>query len=155
MNIVLRNHLEATEKSASEIEAQLKRDHQGAMLCYEVQDLIRSVVQLFADISKDVDRWQSEISATDDNTTLVSTSDWLDLYRKLEGICAKAAGLIGQIELEQYQVEGKGKFLAVWRELRGITIFSEQQIATAAQQVRSSRMRSLGEIRDALSNSSL
>jgi hypothetical protein len=149
MSIVLKNQVEASEKSADELESELQRHHKRAMLCYDVQDLMKSVVSLLANINEDVERWQHDmVSGSDELRKEIDRfgESWDSLYRRLEGIFGKVFGLVGAMEETGFTVEGKRAFLVAWKELRGIICFPRDRVIAASEQVRRGEVRPLGEI---------
>lgn len=156
MSIVLKYQVEASEKSADEIDEQIRHDHRRAMLCYDVQDLSRSLVTLFQDINRDVERWQKEAAGREPQLCAElqkHAREWDQLYKRLSAIFEKVAGFIRAMETFGFQIEGRQQFLIAWRELRAIVCFSQDQVAAAVEQVRTGRVRTLGEVRDGLRNS--
>src|SRR4051812_17431420 len=100
MNIVLKNQVEASEKSANEIGEQLMLDSECAILAFDVRDLAKSVVGLFHDLNKDVHDWQSRRSPTErpnQRETNFGTV-WHDLYVRLAGVFEKTSKLIQVVE---------------------------------------------------------
>jgi hypothetical protein len=149
MNIVLKNQIEASEKSAQELENELMQCHRGAILSYNVQDLSRSAVTLFSEINDDVDRWQRDLyncNHPDSDELAQFGKEWEDLYRRLSNVFDKTFTLIGSLEKAGYPIDGKPEFLASWQELRGIVCFSQTQIAAAIEQKNCGQTRPLGEI---------
>lgn len=149
MSIVLKNQLDASERSATELEAELRRQHRRAMICYDVEDLARSLVTLFHEINRDVERWQGALAtaAPDQAGELERAgTEWEGLYRRLAGIYEKTAGLVRTVESWSFEVDDKREFLLTWRELRGIVCFSHDRVAAAAEQVRRGEVTSLGDI---------
>jgi hypothetical protein len=146
MNIVLKNQIEASEKSAHEIEIEFQQTHRWAMLCHDVQDLARSAVKLFSEMNDDVERWQADMLAKDSNDSAGFEGQREEFYRRLANVFEKTAGLIQATEDAGFAFDGKAEFLAAWRELRGIVCFSRDEISIAVEQSRRGELRSLGEI---------
>jgi len=148
MNIVLKNQVEASEKSAQELEEEISHTHGWALLCYNVQDLSRSAVNLLSEIGIDVERWQRDLAdnAQQDSQMAQLGSEWENLYRRLAGVFEKTAGLLHRLETEGFAIDGKPEFLAAWKELRGIVCFSVDGVAKSVEQARRGQTRSLGDI---------
>lgn len=155
MNIVLKNQVEASEKSAQQLEDELQHKHRWAMLCYNVQDLARSAVTLFSEINDDVDRWQRDLvdcTQPGCEELVQFGKEWDDLYRRISGVFERTFGLIRALENKGYSVDGKKEFLEAWRELRGIVCFSRDRVAAAVEQIQRGEVRSLGDVERELQN---
>jgi hypothetical protein len=153
MSVVLKNQIEASEKSAQTLEEQLLHEHRCALLSFEVRDLAKSLVSLFRDMNDDVAHWQQVISDANGPAPaeLMKLGDeWDVLYRRLSGIFEKGAHLIREAERLGPEVDGKLEFFKAWRELRGIVCFSRSSVAIGAEQARRNEARPLGEITRAL-----
>jgi hypothetical protein len=147
MSIVLKNQVEATERSANEL---LKKEHRQALRCYDLRDLLRIVVTLFRDINADVERWQNDVAEHPDEELKALSAEWHDLYRRINGICDKLSPLLRTVEDGGRKIEGKREFLIAWRELRAIVCFSQEDVGVAAEQAARGELKTLGEVRDEL-----
>jgi hypothetical protein len=147
MSLVLRNQIEAAQKSAQELDDELHRTHRWAMLCFDVRDLARSAVNLLGEINGSVDRWQQGYAGHHPgHEELAPLGEvWDGLYRSLAGVFEKTAGLIRAMEKEGFPVEDKARFMSSWRDLRGITCFSRDGVALAVEQLRRGEGQSLGD----------
>jgi hypothetical protein len=152
MTIVLKHQLEASEKSAEQLEGELQRQHHGAMLCYDVQDLMQSLVALFQTINRDVERWQGEFTAKPELRAELENVglEWEGLYRRLAAIFDRTAPLLVEIERLGFILQNKPAFLSAWKELRGIICFSYQELATAVDQIRHGESKPLQEVMNEL-----
>lgn len=154
MSIVIANQVEASEKSANQLEAELRREHHGAMLCFDVQDLMRSVTSIYANMNADVERWQARSTgapAPSEAELAGFESICAQLYRRLEAVCGRTVGLARAMETIGFRdVSGQKELLEVWRELRGIASLSIDKVKRASQQIRDGKVRSLAEVRDEL-----
>jgi hypothetical protein len=149
MTIVLRNQFEASERSARELEAQSPAHDVTDR--YSVEDHLSILVGLFANIERDVERWQNQpvdVSHLADQREI----EWEQQYRRLEQLFASAARLVNGVKQAGFVVEGEENFKAVWRELRGIVSFSREQVLAGAQQVARGEVRSLAEVMNELSD---
>jgi hypothetical protein len=153
MTIVIRNQIEASEKSAQELESAIGRDHHEAAICFDLQDLARSEVTLLADINRDVERWQKSVAETttgDAEESANCEKNWDALYRRLQGVFEKTAKLIQAMEERKFSIDGKAEFLKAWRDLRGVVCFSLEGISAACEQVRTGNVKPLSEIKRGL-----
>jgi hypothetical protein len=141
MNIVLRNQIEASEKSVHEIEQKMLRDHQYAMLCYDVQDLVRNMVDAAKSIGRYVEMFQ-------DQHELKMAGEWEDLYRKMDHTFAQTAGLIRALDQAKLAVDGRDAFFAAWKEVRGVTAFTAAGIEEARHQIARGECVDLEELID-------
>jgi hypothetical protein len=150
MSIVLKNQVEASEKSADELESQLKISEAGAMLCHEVEAQMESVVDLFTDMNHFVERWQDDVEQGKPHAE--ESGDGLyDLYVRLEKVASRAGELGRKLEGWGFEVAGKKPFLNAWRSLKGIVSISPERVAESFAQIRRGETRSLGEFADELS----
>lgn len=125
------------------------------MLCRDVEDLGRAAVSLVHSINSNVEKWQDDIGRSEphlSNDVAQTGAEWDALYRRVAIIFEDASRLIRSMEKNEFVVEGKAEFLAAKRELAGIICFTQEDIATGAEQVRQGQTRPLGEIWDELWN---
>jgi len=154
MNIVLTHQVEASEKSAAFIENEfsdekLRRDHNLAMICMDVQDLAKELVDIFANAGAQVSRWQYSAGTTQPDD---DDHNWDALYRRIAIVFEKEAKLIKTVESFGHSVGGKAEFMAAWQELRGIVCFSIGSVRTGMDQIARGEVRSLAEIERELLN---
>jgi len=141
MNIVLRNQIEASAKSVHEIEQKMLRDHQYAMLCYDVQDLMRNMVDAVKSIGRYVEMLQ-------DRHEMNMAGEWENLYRKMDHTFAQTAGLIRSLDQAKLAVDGRDAFFAAWREVRGVTAFTTAGVKEARDQIARGECVDLEELID-------
>lgn len=149
MSIVLKHQVEASEKSAAELASEFRQQHRRAMLCYDVQDLVRSVVQLHAGLNRDVERWQDAIASAKASGTEEPEdlgTEWEALYRRLGSVFEKTAPLIRALEDEGFTVDGRPEFHASWRDLRATLSFTLDRITTGIDQIRRDEVRRLEDV---------
>ena len=148
MSIVLKNQVEASERSAQELE--LQGSHDRAMLCRDVEALIDMVVETLADMNQYVERWQSDVEG---GTPYLEADarGLFDLYVRLERTFLRTSQLIRRVEQWGFDVEGKRTFFAAWREIKGVVCFSIDRVAESFAQIRRAQTRTLGEFADELS----
>lgn len=141
MSIVLRCQVEASERAAEALEA----SHSDAMLCRDIEDHIANLVELLTKLNHAVERWQSTPSPQVEQAT-----EFESLYRRLERLYSRSPALIRAARQMGFDITGERKFVEAWRELRGITCFSMEEVAKGAEQVRRGEVRSLGEVMNEL-----
>ncbi|HZK80571.1 MAG TPA: hypothetical protein VFC46_05870 [Humisphaera sp.] len=149
MSIVLKNQIEASEKSAEQLEAELRQSHLRAMFCHDIQDLMKSLVGQFDNLNQDVERWQQDMKtrSPDSLGELDCLGEgWDSFYRRLALIFEKVAASLQKLEKLEFKVDGKREFLLAWRELRGIVCFPRDRVIAAAEQVQRGDVRPLGEV---------
>lgn len=146
MSIVLKNRVDASERSAEVLESELLRDHRIAILAFDVQDLARDVVDLFRRMNEDVERWQDQIALGTCPEFLNQEAEWDQLYRRLADLFERAHSLILTIESFGHRVDSKAEFTAAWRELRGIVSITLDEVRQGAEQINRGEFKSLGEV---------
>jgi hypothetical protein len=150
MSIVLKHQVEASERSVTELEAELGRQHGSAMLCYDVQDLMRTAVNLHGTINRGVERWQDDLSTGRPDLRQETEHlgpEWFALYQRLAAVFEKTAGLLRSVEKAGFVPDGKAEFSAAWRELRGIVCFDYDRVAAAFEQIRRGEVRPLEDVK--------
>jgi hypothetical protein len=154
MTIVLRNQLEASERSARELEAQIQQ--QDATSCYNVEDQLRSLVGIFTALSRDVDRWQNVpftgASSGKSATLEEQELEWVGQFRRLEQLFSGAAQLVASLKRLGLTLDGEEAFQSAWRELRGINSFSPEEVAAGIRQIETGQVRPLAEVMNELSD---
>jgi hypothetical protein len=150
MTIVLKNQIDASERSAEELEGQFQREHRDAMLCVDVEDLLKELVRLVDETNRHVERFREDArrNAGDADRADVASfeSGFLELYRKLDSIFPKAAALVSALEARGYSVNGKRPFQNAARELKGIVCFSPDAVRRSHQQALRGETRDLDQI---------
>jgi hypothetical protein len=149
MSIVLRNQVEASERSAQEIERMAAQDR--AKMRPDVEALMRQVRDIHDDINFYVERWQAAVAAGTLPYDETFARSLLDLYVRLEKTALKTAQLGRQLESAGAPLDGKKEFLDVWRTLKGIACFSLERVAESLDQIRRGHTTTLGELADELS----
>jgi hypothetical protein len=148
MTIVLRNQIEASEKSAQEIEAKLRDHHRLAMFCYEVEDLVQAVLGIFFAANAHVKRWQAHQSqSTDahaDNAEI--EKNWNDTYRHIGRAFEATAICIRMAEQDQFTVSGKREFMSGWEKVRAVTCFDLDSVSRSIQEATRGDVRPLAEV---------
>lgn len=150
MSIVLKNRVEASEKSAQELEA-VTPTHGRATICRDVEALMKQVVQISGDINAHVDQWQDDIAAGRMQYDESAARALFDLYVRLERTALKTAQLGRQMETSGFRPAGKAEFLQTWRNLKAVTSFSMERVAESVAQIQRGQTKSLGEFADELS----
>jgi hypothetical protein len=62
MAVVLSNRIDATGKSADQLESERSAEHRSAMFCVDVQDLAAEIVRLYQELGRQVEKWQDQIA---------------------------------------------------------------------------------------------
>lgn len=151
MSIVLKNQIEACERSTIELERQLIAHHHEAMWCMDVQDLAAALIAALEDLERHVEHWQNGLRSEDKMAQeSLLTSDWYQCYVKLAGSFEKAAVILQSFEESGFAVDGRDSFFAGWKRLREVVCFSPEQIQRGIDQIRAGQSRSLAEVRHAL-----
>jgi DNA-directed RNA polymerase specialized sigma54-like protein len=149
MSIVLKNQVEASERSADALEPMIA--HRQAMVCHDVEALMHQIVETYHDINHYVERWQANIA----DQTIPYEADvarsLLDLYVRLEKTAMKTAQFGRTMESLGLRVERKRQFLDAWRKLKGITCFSPERLEESLAQIVRGDSKTLGEFADELS----
>jgi hypothetical protein len=150
MSIVLQNQVEASEKSATELERQLSAAHERAMICHDVEALMESVADIFGDINHYVERWQDDPArgtphGADGGRAL------FDLYVRLERTAGRTSELGRRMEAWGFALAGKQQFVTAWRKMKGIVCFSPDRVAESFAQIGRRETCTLGELADELS----
>jgi chromosome segregation ATPase len=151
MSMLLEKQIEATEKSATRLQQELRDKHQE--IRRKVEEIMQLVVELFADLNKDVERWQASIA----QSKLADAHDarsLYDSYARLDQTAGVVAELAQRLEREGSDIAGKANFLLVWRKIKAITCFSLDRVAESVDQLRRGEGRALTEFADELSRDS-
>lgn len=149
MSIVLKHQVEASEKAAADLAIELRQQHRRAMLCYDVQDLMRSVIDLHAGLNRDVHRWQNTIAAAKASGAEGPEdvgSEWEALYRRLGSVFDQTAQLVRSLEGDGFSLDGRPEFLDSWRDLRATLSFSLERVAAGVEQIRRGEGRKLEDV---------
>ena len=149
MSIVLRNQVEACEKSAESLALDIAV--QRASTCRDVEALMSEVVEIFSDIGAYVERWQADVKTGRETFNADDGRSFFDLYVRLEQVATKAAALGKAVEAWHHDVAGKPQFLNAWRKLRGIVVLDPDRVAESFRQIERGEVRSLAEFADELS----
>jgi hypothetical protein len=148
MSIVLKNQVEASERSAQELD--LQGSHDRALLCRDIEALIDMIVETLADMNQYVERWQSDIEGGVPYVEADARA-LFDLYVRLERTFLLTSQLIRRMEQWGFDLEEKPAFFVAWREIKGIVCFSIDRVNESFDQVRRGQTRTLGEFADELS----
>jgi hypothetical protein len=159
MTVVLSNQIDATRKSADQLESQLGHELRGAMFCYDVQDLAAGIVRLYHDIGRHVHHWQDYIAEGKNPAELpelaAMESGWFTLYSDLQACATKVTCLIKSIEAVGYPVEGKEQFKEAVQGLREITCFSLERVRDGKASIAAGNGVELDRFFDSLQGHSL
>jgi hypothetical protein len=140
MSIVLLNQLDASERSADALEDELKRPEIASLALYAVDDLVKSVVDLYGTLSRDVERWQDAIAkatARPPQSQLEEiAATWDALWRRLAKMYERAWSFVKLMESAGYEIDGKQELLRTWRDVRAVTSFDLDRVSTAVEQLR-------------------
>lgn len=150
MDIVLNNQLEASEKSADQLESELQRQIRGAEVCGEIQDLMKILVALLASLDQHVSKWRerTESGASELRAGIEYSGDyWIERYTRLEGTFLRTQKLINAIEELSFSVDGKREFLIAWKNLRSITCFSSESVREGIAQIKRGEVMPLAEVK--------
>lgn len=150
MSIVIKNQVEASEKSADELDRELTIAHGRALVARDVEALMRLVVDLSEAMNAFVERMQEEAGQGKGFDESEARS-LFDLYVRVERIAMRAAEFGRRIESWGIPIEGKEKFRESWRRLKAITCFSADRVAESLAQIRSGQSKPLGEFADEIS----
>jgi len=148
MSIVLKNQVEASERSAQQLD--LQDSHDRAMLCRDVEALIDMVVETLGGMNQYVERWQSDIEGGVPYVE-ADARGLFDLYIRLERTFLLTSQLIRRMEQWGFDLEGKPAFFAAWRKIKGIVCFSIDRVNESFAQIRRGETGTLGEFADELS----
>ncbi len=140
MSIVLKNQVEASERSVEEL--RLKIDQDRATICMDIQALMESVRDIYRDINHYVERWQAK-NIEGDRWNMAAI---FGLYIRLDKSFGGTADLIGKLETKGYQFEGQVAFTNAWRDLKTITCFSPEGLEESFAQIRRGETSTLAEL---------
>jgi hypothetical protein len=150
MSLVLRNQIEASERSAEALERELLQESRRAVGSEDLRDLAQSLVQLYCSMTNGVAR-SHDLPSGDVKTSI--SAMYFEHFQGLNSSFAKVDSLIRQMEGWDYPIEGRDQFQRTWRELRAVVSFSPEDVQKAAEQVSRGEVRPLGEVRDELRDS--
>jgi hypothetical protein len=153
MSIVLRNQVEACEKSAESLALEMAIHR--ASVCRDVEALMSEVVEIFTDIGNYVERWQADVKAGRDTFSAEEGRSFFDLYVRLDRVAGKTASLGKTVESWRHELAGKPQFLNTWRKLRGIVVLNPDRVAQSFAQIDRGEARTLAEFVDELSRGSI
>jgi hypothetical protein len=148
MPIVIKNQIEASEKSAAEIRASLQNAHPFAMLRFDVEDLIKSIPDLVVRLDASVEHWRETCKAAPD--ALSMQEEWVAGYRSLEKLAENAITLIDEFARHGHQIDGKAGLMKLRAELHADNQFSVDRVEAAIQNLRAGRGVPLQAIKDAI-----
>jgi hypothetical protein len=143
MTIVLKHQLEASERSAAEIEGVIERDRQNERARREVEYLMRVITLLHRGINRDIEIWQDSGASTTEED---ASAEWLGLHHRLNGVFQKVVRFVHELENDGQEFQRKQEFLASWRDLRSSLCFTADRVSAAVEQVRRGEVRPLGEV---------
>jgi hypothetical protein len=150
MSIVIKNQVEASERSADELDRELTIAHGRALLARDVEALMRLVVDLLGALNACVERMQEE-AAQGNGFDESEARAIFDFYVRVERIAMRAAEFGRKVESWGIAIEGKEKFRESWRRLKAITCFSPDRVAESLAQIRRGQSKPLGEFADEIS----
>src|SRR6476646_1742237 len=96
MSIVFKHQVEASEQATGELEGELGRKRDS--LHYEVQALLKNLVQIVQGLNGDVAHWHEVISSEPTTLQEEQGREIFELYRRLEHTCQRAAQLAAAVE---------------------------------------------------------
>jgi hypothetical protein len=149
MSIVIKNQIEASERSAEELEHELKTNHQQALVCREVESLMESLIAIAVELGKVVEHWQT--GASQEKLPDEFGIEIFDLYVRLEKTATRTALMARAVEKWGYTLSQKKRFSTAWRELKGIVCFSPDRVAKSFAQIQNGETQTLGEVANELS----
>src|SRR5665213_904956 len=129
MPIVIKNQIEAFEKSAAEIHSSLRNVHQLAMLRFDVEDLINSIPHLVARLDASVEHWRETCRANPE--ALSMQQEWVHGYRSLEKLAESAISLISEFARHNNHIDGKAALVKLRNELHADNQFSVKEVEIA------------------------
>jgi hypothetical protein len=148
MSIVLTHQVEASERSATELE-RVAVEQAGIGL--DVEALMERIVDTFEDLNHYVDRWQADVEGRKAGYEPAAAASLFDLYVRLERTAQRTSHLGRRLEAWGQTVAGKPQFLNAWRKLKGIVMLSPDRVAQSFEQIRRGETKSLAEFADELS----
>jgi hypothetical protein len=132
MAVVLSNQIDASVKSADELESGRTAEHRSAMFCFDVEDLAAEIVRLYHELGRQVEKWQDHLAKNEipsEREQLLRLDEtWLSLYTKLEATATKVVHLIKYTEGLGYRLDGKVAFKECLKGLREITCLSLDRV---------------------------
>ncbi|MGA2230159.1 MAG: hypothetical protein ABSH22_04460 [Tepidisphaeraceae bacterium] len=131
--IVLDNQISAAEKSACELEQEVKEPRR-AMLCREIEELITSVLSIHKELNKNVEFLQDNvlIASSEAKNAPYFESIYHRFYIRLEKILRQSDWLVRSMEhLDGLKIPGVADLRVAWREVRGIISTKPEELAAA------------------------
>lgn len=151
-SIVLENQLEASERSARQLDEKMSLEHEYAMLCFDVQDLIKSTLFLLEQMNEGVEKWQQKSPQEIEKSGLTS-KNWYDVYVRISEVLDKLWAQVHALEKVGYSADGKERLRRALRDVRMITCFDPQRVASAVSQAQRGEGCPLRDIERDLSRS--
>jgi hypothetical protein len=149
MSIVLLNQISAAEKSADDLSEEL-RDHRTAMLCYEVESLLKLIVIIYAVAGRMMESWQKAAKDHSKEKNAQISNEAFMMYKQIAIVCEKSAQVVRGVEGFGFTVAGKRDFQIVWRKIRGITCFTPDQVEAGLSEIARGEMRPLEDVQNDL-----
>ena len=147
--IVLRNKVEAYDRSLDEVERD--KSAADAYMRREMEALMRSMVELFDDVTLTVTEWQADVAANAQPGDPELPRRMTELLDRMHKSAERTAALGQLLERRGMQFNGKASFLTVARELQGIASFDANHVAEGFAQIRRGESCTLAELEDELS----
>jgi hypothetical protein len=156
MSTVLRNQVKAAKQSADEL---LQGAHRDAMFCSEVEDLIKTYVELYQRARAAIQHWQDRArnAKPEDAGALAQwKAFWADHFRPFDHLLREmlegfrlSADLVAASENTGHWVDGQSAFVSAFDELRLAAAFDYDRVVAAGRSERT-RPLSTAELRDGL-----
>lgn len=144
MPLVLKHQVEASEKSVQEID-ELMHQHARSMTCFDVEDLLSTVVGLLRQLEQHVGRWQARGAANDE-----IAAEWFELFERVGRLFDRCVPFVKTLESWGFQVAGKQAFSTAHRDVENVVAFSPQRVIKAIAGKAGGRGVELRELLNAL-----
>ena len=152
MTIVLKNQVEASERSLQELEARFEfghKDQPGEALGLEVRSLLKALGSLARDMFEDAESGRDLL--LDADVAMDVARENYQRFVRLDGLFARCARLLPKAaDSLQGDIQGRDQFFMAWRKVQDITAFDFDRVLLADKQLESGQGRDLGEVMNEL-----
>jgi hypothetical protein len=152
MQSLIRNQVEAFERTATDLHARFARQADAAPRWAqhrtEIEGMMDLLVVTFESLGRTVQRFQDEAPALMTDTAV---DNYHDLFTRLSTVFTEVMAYGRAAEAEGCDFPTKPTFLRAWRELQGIAATDTTSLEQSFQQLRNGAGKSLGEFADELS----
>jgi hypothetical protein len=127
-----------------------KKDHDAAMACRDLEEVIAFGNYVFERIRAMDEEWSAEARAAGTMPSEGDAKAVANLYDKWRHCARIAMSQAAVFEKAGHMVKGADRLREFCREVDGILSVPAERLLQAAQHVREGRTRPLGEVRDEL-----